>query len=256
MGFGPLVIQPSYAEVDSVECLATKLLSRGDTVSIERGQLVIQPASGKPVPPEWINTNRARLCREALISLGLDAFEYTDYSTGHYGKTRSAGITLRFVSLVNGESVYAVFNADLTRQRNTAAAKAGTLLPRGQFRIGKRSHFYKFWMGTGLPFPRRLSAMHDYMGKLRGVMLTGLLTDDRINAGSLAPISLTAEQFRKAILPDKFRTISGQLPDKSPGQGKRCSPCSALVTADFNYVRFKPRKQVNKKGRIQDSFHN
>jgi len=100
-----------------VECLATKLLSRGDTVSIERGQLVIQPASGKPVPPEWINTNRARLCREALISLGLDAFEYTDYSTGHYGKTRSAGITLRFVSLVNGESVYAVFNADLTRQR-------------------------------------------------------------------------------------------------------------------------------------------
>ncbi|WP_460102298.1 hypothetical protein [Pseudomonas sp. H1_D04] len=182
-------------------------------MSIERGQLVIQPASGKPVPPEWINTNRARLCREALISLGLDAFEYTDYSTGHYGKTRSAGITLRFVSLVNGESVYAVFNADLTRQRNTAAAKAGTLLPRGQFRIGKRSHFYKFWMGTGLPFPRRLSAMHDYMGKLRGVMLTGLLTDDRINAGTLAPISLTAEQFRKAILPDKFRTISGQLPD-------------------------------------------
>jgi hypothetical protein len=230
VGFGPLVIQPNYAEVDSVECLATKLLSRGDTVSIERGQLVIQPASGKPVPPEWINTNRARLCREALISSGLDAFEYTDYSTGHYGKTRSAGITLRFVSLVNGESVYAVFNADLTRQRNTAAAKAGTLLPRGQFRIGKRSHFYKFWMGTGLPFPRRLSAMHDYMGKLRGVMLTGLLTDDRINAGSLAPISLTAEQFRKAILPDKFRTISGQLPDnfRTRAPDKENAPAHAV----------------------------
>lgn len=149
-----------------------------------------------------------------------------------------------------------MFNADLTRQRNTAAAKAGALLPKGQFRIGKRSHFYKFWMGTGLPFPRRLSAMHDYMGKLRSVMLTGLLTDDRINAGSLVPVSLSTEQFRKAVLPDKFRTISGQLPDKSPGQGKRSSPRNAWVTADSNYVRFKPRKQVNKKGRIQDGFHN
>jgi len=233
-----------------VECLATKLLSRGDTVSIELGQLVIQPASGKPVPPEWVSTNRARICRKVLISLGMDAFEYTDYSTGHYGKTRSAGITLRFVSLVNGESVYAVFNADLTRQRNTAAAKAGALLPRGQFRIGKRSHFYKFWMGTGLPFPRRLSAMHDYMGKLRSVMLTGLLTDDRINA---------ERQFCRTSsgqYPDNCRTTAGQLPDKSPGQGKRYSPCNARVTADSNYVRFKPRKQVNKKGRIQDSFHN
>lgn len=182
-------------------------------MSIELGQLAIQPASGKPVPPEWISTNRARLCREALMSLGLDAFEYTDYSTGHYGKTRSAGITLRFVSLMNGQSVYAVFNADLTRQRNTAKAKAGAPLPKGQFRIGKRSHFYKFWMGTGLPFPRRLSAIHDYMGKLRNVLLTGSLAGDRVDAGSLVPVSLSAEQFRKAVLPDNSRTRSGQLPD-------------------------------------------
>lgn len=184
-------------------------------MSIERGQLVIQPASGKPVPPEWITANRAGLCREALMAVGMDAFEYTDYSTGHYGKTRSAGVTLRFVSVVSGQSAYAVFNADLTRQRNTATAKAGSLLPKGQFRIGKRSHFYKFWMGTGLPFPRRLSAMHDYMGKLRGVLLTGALSGDRLDAGSLAPVGLTVEQFRGAILPDKIRTTPGQLPDNS-----------------------------------------
>ena len=198
-----------------MECLATKLLSRGDTVSIELGQLAIQPASGKPVPPEWISTNRARICREALMSVGLDAFEYVGYSTGHYGKTRSAGITLQFVSMLSGQSVYAVFNADLTRQRNTATAKAGALLPKGQFRIGKRSHFYKFWMGTGLPFPRRLAAMHDYMGKIRSVLVTGSVTDDRFKVGSLVPVSLSAEQFRKAVLPDNFRTRSGQLPDKT-----------------------------------------
>ena len=196
-----------------MECLATKLLRRGDAVSIERGQLAIQPASGKPVPPEWISTNRARICREALMSVGLDAFEYVGYSTGHYGKTRSAGITLQFVSMLSGQSVYAVFNADLTRQRNTTTAKAGALLPKGQFRIGKRSNFYKFWMGTGLPFPRRLAAMHDYMGKLRSVLVTGSVADDRFKVGSLVPVSLTAEQFRAAILPDNIRTISGQAPD-------------------------------------------
>lgn len=214
-GFGLLVIQPNYAEVHSVECLATKLLSRGDAVSIELGQLAIQPASGKPVPPDWISTNRARICREVLTLVGLDAFEYVGYSTGHYGKTRSAGVTLQFVSMLSGQSVYAVFNADLTRQRNTATAKAGALLPKGQFRIGKRSHFYKFWMGTGLPFPRRLAAMHDYMGKLRSVMVTGSVTDDRFKVGSLVPVSLTAEQFRAAILPDNIRTIPGQAPDNS-----------------------------------------
>lgn len=182
-------------------------------MSIERGQLVIQPASGKPVPPEWIAANTTRLCREVLMAVGMDAFEYTDYSTGHYGKTRSAGVTLRFVSVVSGQSAYAVFNADLTRQRNTASAKAGAPLPKGQFRIGKRSHFYKFWMGTGLSFPRRLSAMHDYMGKLRDILLTGALSGDRVDAGSLAPISLSAAQLRSAILPDNYRTTSGQAPD-------------------------------------------
>ena len=183
-------------------------------MSIERGQLVIQPASGKPVPPEWIAANTARLCREVLTAVGMDAFEYTDYSTGHYGKTRSAGVTLRFVSVVSGQSVYAVFNADLARQRTTAAGKAGAPLPKGQFRIGKRSNLYKFWMGTGLPFPRRLAAMHDYMGALRGILLTGSLTGDRFSTGSLEPVDLTIEQCRQAVLPDNIRTTSGQLPDK------------------------------------------
>lgn len=198
-----------------MECLAAKLLRRGDTVSIELGRLAIQPASGKPVPPEWIAANTARLCREVLMAVGMDAFEYTDYSTGHYGKTRSAGVTLRFVSVVSGQSAYAVFNADLTRQRNTTSVKAGAPLPKGQFRIGKRSHFYKFWMGTGVPFPRRLSAMHDYMGKLRGILFTGALSGDRVDAGSLAPINLSAAQLRSAILPDNSRTTSGQAPDNS-----------------------------------------
>ena len=55
--------------------------------------------------------------------------------------------------------------------------------------------------------------MHDYMGKLRSVLVTGSVADDRFKVGSLVPVSLTAEQFRAAILPDNIRTISGQAPD-------------------------------------------
>ena len=107
-------------------------------------------------------------------------------------------------------------------------------------------------MGTGLPFPRRLAAMHDYMGKLRSVLVTGSVTDDRFKVGSLVPVSLTAEQFRAAILPDNnFRTSAGQHPDKSPGQGNPYRPRNTRVTADFNYGRFKLRKQGNKGGRLQ-----
>ena len=198
-----------------MECLAKKLLSRGDTVSIERGRLVIESASGKPVPPEWISANSRDICRSVLLAVGMDAYEYTGHRTGHYGKHRAAGLTLFFASVVTGETAHAIFNVDLTRKRTTAGGKAGDPLPAGQFRVGERSHFYKFWLGTGLAFPRRLAAMHDYMGKLSSVLLTGSLTGDRFKAGSLAPVNLTAGQFRKAVFPDNSRTSAGQLPDNS-----------------------------------------
>lgn len=196
-----------------MECLATKLLRRGDTLSIERGRLSIQTASGKAVPPEWMKANAREICRSVLMATGIDAYEYMGHRTGHYGKHRAAGLTLFFASLTTGKTAHAIFNVDLTRKRTTAGGKAGDPLPAGQFHVGERSHFYRFWLGTGLPFPRRLAAMHDYMGRLRSVLLTGSLTGDRIKAGSLVPISLTTEQFRKAVLPDNSRTTPGQAPD-------------------------------------------
>ncbi|QKL00054.1 hypothetical protein GEV39_00895 [Pseudomonas sp. NY5710] len=197
-----------------MECLAAKLLRRGDMVSIERGQLVIQPASGKPVPPEWIAANRTGLCREALMAVGMDAFEYIGYSTGHYGKSRVAGVTLQFVSVLSGQSVYAVFNADLTRQRNTAAGKAGALLPRGQFRIGKRSHFHRFWLSTGLQMPDRLQRFYKCMGKLSSILLAGEVNQDRFDVQSLHPVTITADQLRLAILGHNEGTIWAQAGHK------------------------------------------
>ncbi|WP_281211907.1 hypothetical protein [Pseudomonas fulva] len=183
-------------------------------VSIERGQLVIQPASGKPVPPEWIAANTARLCREVLTAVGMDAFEYIGYSTGHYGKSRVAGVTLQFVSVLSGQSVYAVFNADLTRQRNTAAGKAGALLPKGQFRIGKRSHFYKFWLSIGLPLPERMQRFCKCMGKLSSILLAGEVNQDRFDVQSLHPVTITTDQLRLSVLGHKEGTTRAQAGHK------------------------------------------
>lgn len=209
MGFGPLVIQPSYAEVDSVECLATKLLRRGDAVSIERGQLAIQPASGKPVPAEWMNTNARDICRSVLVAAGIDAYEYVGHRTGHYGKRRAAGLTLIFASVITGEPAYAIFNVDLARKRTTAGGKAGDPLPAGEFRVGERSHFYKFWASMGLQMPDRMQRFHKCMGKLSSFLLTGSVTNERLDVQSIRHVTIAADQARSAILGHKEGTISG-----------------------------------------------
>lgn len=194
--------------------LLLTLLTRGDSVAIERGRLVIRPASGVAVPEQWLADNRLRLSRELLELVGMDAYEYDGYSTGSYGSSRRGGVTLQFVSAVNGEGAYAIFNADLTRARSVAGKKTGSPLPKGQFRVGKRSAFYKFWLSTGLPV-RRLSDFHDYMGKLSGILLTGAMERERIEASTLRPLTISDAEIA-ALLPDNTPTSARQHPDKAP----------------------------------------
>jgi hypothetical protein len=196
--------------------LLATLVNRGDAVSIELGRLAISPASGKSVPAHWLQTHSPILLREILAALRIEAYEYISYTTGFYGRIKAPGVTLQFVSTVTGISVYTIFNADLTRDRTTKAGVKGTPLPKGHFRIGKRSHFYRFWHSTQLPLPKRLSSLHDYMGNLRGILFTADKTQgqqNRLDAGSLAPLSISAAEIRKVLQPDNSRTITGQSPD-------------------------------------------
>lgn len=197
-----------------MDSILQKLLRRGDDVAIERGRLVIRPASGLPVPEQWLADNRLRLCREVLLLAGLDAFEYVGYDTGHYGKSRAGGVTLHFVSVVTGEVAYTIFNADLTRARASGGKPAGSALPKGRFRVGKRSAFYKFWIGTGLPV-RRLSDFHDYMGKLGGILFIGAVAGERLNASTIRPITLETEEITP-LFPDNIPTRTRQHPDNIP----------------------------------------
>ncbi|MDR3428220.1 hypothetical protein [Silvimonas sp.] len=213
-----------------MESLASRLLGRGDEICIEQGQIIIHAASGKPVPREWLSKNAPCLVQEILAALGTAvAYEYCDYTTGSYGKHKAGGVTLQFQSLLTCAKAYVIFNAELTRSRTTKAAKKGTPLPKGHFRIGKRSHFYQFWKSTGLAEPKRLSSFHDYMGNLKGILFTAKLQYNRMDAGTLKPLSISAHVVRAAFMPDFPRTISGhapgncqaKVPDKGLAQDQR-----------------------------------
>lgn len=193
-----------------------KLLSRGDEICIERGKLVIRPASGKPIPQDWFQHHSPGLIREILMALGIELYEYHGYTTGLYGKAKLPGVQLQFSSVAANSSAYTIFNAALTRSRTTKTGKAGSPLPAGHFRVGERSHFYGFWLETGLTVPRSLTSFHDYMGKLRGILFTAEMTanrENRMESGSIRPAYVSADQIAAAFLPDKQRTNSGQVPD-------------------------------------------
>lgn len=194
-----------------------KLLCRGDEVCIENGRLVIRPASGKTVPQDWYKKNAPTIIQEILSTIGIEAYQYRSYKTGYYEKGRLPGVHLHFCEVISGNSAYSIFNAELTRSRSTEAGRAGTALPDGHFRVGELSHFRKFWTAAGLKFPRRLSAFHDYMGKLNATLFSAEATPNRpgrLQSGSFRSLSVSATQIIAAFLPDNARTSTGQLPDK------------------------------------------
>jgi len=214
--------------------LMPALLTRGDTVAIERGLLRIQPASGRAVPEDWLASNRTLLIREIVETTGLEAFEYIGYSTGAYGRPKAEGVTLRFISVKGALSRYSIFNAHLTRQRNTATKKAGSPLPKNHFRVGKGSGFYKFWTSTGLPV-RRLSDFHDYMGNLSKILFTGTSKDERIEAATLLPLSISAAEISSAFadsLPTETRQSSDTLPTRASDKGTPQSHESRALQPD------------------------
>jgi hypothetical protein len=193
-----------------------KLLARGDEISIENGQLVIRPSSGMPVPQDWWDKYSPALLREILLALGMEAYEYGGYSTGLYGQHKAAGVTVQFPSFVDGMNAHAIFNANLNRDRTTKAGAKGSPLPKGHFRVSSRSHLFQFWQSTGLSTPKRLSSLHDYLGNLRRILFTADIVagrKNRLDTGTLRPLSITTAEVRKAFQPDNGRTPSGQVTD-------------------------------------------
>jgi len=194
--------------------LAARLLMRGDSIAIGQGRLTILPASGIPVPDEWMTENHDPLVLDILHSTGIDALRYVGYSTGLYEvapKVKRSGVRLHLVSLATDEDVTAFFNADIYRARDTKGGKAGAPLPKGEFRVGERSAFYKFWLSTGLKMPERLQRFNRQMGTLRHVLLTGELAGGRVSAATLKPLTISADAVSLGVAGHNSDTIQTQL---------------------------------------------
>ncbi|MDG2271666.1 MAG: hypothetical protein P8L39_05150 [Halioglobus sp.] len=205
------------------DTLLRSLLDRGDAVCIENGRLRIEPVSGRPVPSDWLAENSDQLIRQASARVGLLSLIYETYSTGKYTVHSAGGVTLQLASLDAEKNWYVIFNAELVRARKSRHHKPGSRLPSRRFRVLKGSHFVKFWKKMGLKMPPRLSSFYDYMGNLKGLVLTadpaGPGTPSRLDAGSLRPLEITYQQLLDAcqivFQPDNFHTSAIHSPDNS-----------------------------------------
>lgn len=200
--------------------LLMKLLQRGDRLSVESGRLKLVPQSGKQaIADKWLADNHDPLLSAILEATGRQVFRFTGHTTGCYGRHRSPGVTLQFVDLTTGEKAYCIFNAELHRKRNTQHGAEGSMLPKGQFHPPKGGEFVAFWKRCGLALPRRLSAFHDYVGKLKQILIVGEMNEKgKLINGTVGPLEISHAELLKASgvrlnLPDNCRTTSGQFPD-------------------------------------------
>lgn len=132
--------------------------------------------------------------------------QYITYSTGLYGRQNAGGVTLQLLCEKTGEDYYVIFNADIKRKRNFKDKKAGTLLPKGRFSVGRKSAFYKFWLSTGITIPPRLSAFNDYMGKLKGLFyIAEIESNNRLDACTLRLMTNNPQTDGKQS-PNKLQT--------------------------------------------------
>ncbi len=244
----PPKFQCEYPTMNDLnKAILPRLLSKGDKVAVVKGCLVIVPASDKPVPKKWLDDNRKLLLIEIVNLLNIDAFRYLDYSTGRYkaivkGKEiLCPGITLQFECIENDSEAHAIFNAEITRKRNSKHGKAGENLPVGQFRVNNRHNFYKFWESTGIQSPSRNSAFHDYMGKLKSLLFVGELGyKSKFINKTLRPLELSSDLIKDAYiqsLPDNIQATTKQLPDnyqtKMPNKEMTTKPASNDVAMNL-----------------------
>lgn len=181
--------------------LLRKLLAKGHAVSFERGRLVITPTGGQEVPLAWFEKNKPALASEVIRALEVNAFRYIDFSVGNYNSGRAAGLRIVFEHYLTGAPARVFFNAGITRARSTAAGKKGTRLPGRQFHPKRGSKFIQFWLRTGLAAPRYSSEYHEYMARLKSIVVTCVCDEDgRIEKDTLRPLSIPAGQIRDKVL--------------------------------------------------------
>jgi hypothetical protein len=199
----------------------SELLTRGDKVSICQGYLHIEPASGKPVPINWLKENKLRLMSEISDLCGVKYFCYESFTIGRYGAGLYSGITLQFTAKYGENTGFACFNVELTKSRTTKGGAKGKSLKGKRFRVTERMEFYKLWLRTGLKLPPGYSSFHDYMGNLKQIIFTGEFSKgEKLDNKSIKPLELTYEQIVESFnkpTQTNIKQITGiQAPNNIP----------------------------------------
>ena len=199
-------------------------------MSICSGRLIIEPASKKQVPEDWYRKNELGLVQVILKSTSIDGYRYVGYSTGLYGKKKTGGVTLQFKGLLTNSDAYSIFNAETTRVRTTKHGKKGSLLPKGQFRVGVKSNFYKFWQCCGLK-ARGNSVYHQYMGNLKGLTFAlSEVTKGRVQNYGITPLELDFTSIYTSILGAPLAS-KVQVTDKQLTSNAQVSNASTDMTS-------------------------
>ncbi len=215
--------------------LLYKLLCRGDYVGLEHGRLVIRPQSGNEVPKNWLKQHADQLVLEMANLTGQQIFAYQNYSTGRYGRHKSSGVCLHYLSADLQQPAFVIFNASLDRARSTKHGKAGANKKKGTFNVTKRHMFTRKWCEWGLLLPPRLSGFHDYMGRLKEVYLTGEVgRSNQFIKDSLKPAEIEHLQLlRLAGLDTPIRSPYRQIRPKAEVQ-----PCSEKKDSAESFKAF------------------
>lgn len=191
--------------------LLKNLIQQNVAVEIIDGRLVTTPEA-----IELDANDRALLAEQIANFIDSNVFTYCSYTTGSYGRGFD-GVTLQFENIQNFTSAYAIFNADIKRVRTTKSGKKGARLPKGQFRVAKRSNFVRFWQKCSLKMPNRLSVFHDYMGNLKSLLFVASYSKgERLDCSTIKPANIPFEEILKCLTDDlstdKIHTSSRQEP--------------------------------------------
>lgn len=239
--------------------LLDHLLSRGDLVALDKGKLIIQPASGAKVPASWLKKHGDALALALATRANTSLYKHIGYTVGAYGKHKADGVTLQFVNMATGEEAYGIFNANRDRAQDSLKGKAGTKLPAKQFRITENAGLYKFWLRTGLEEPERkyLSEFHRVMGRLKSVYFTMRFSDGKADKNTIQAANVTsiAGHENRGEIGEKAGEKVGKNEGKKLGSANPANPSATGLTDETNYVSEKVRlKLISKKG-SKDALH-
>ena len=191
------------------------LLDANYIVEIVDGQLSVQRPDGSAVPKKELKNHRHELLRQIASRCNLRLFTYDSYDTGRFSGGAYAGVRLTFLDLKTGEPHSVFYNARLTRDRSTRHGRKGSPLPKGQFRVDRKSKLIRLWLRLHLPLPSKLSTMHERMGKLKSIIVFASLdSNQKLDKDSIIAANICAQHIQQGSPPTaNHSTIPPQMTD-------------------------------------------